>query len=154
MESDVCGKLINFHKALRMILPSRRRRSAGVPPLFIVVLASVLPGCAAQVAGPGYGGLPALEAEVEGMRFILRLRPDRAEAVRVSPMFPPNFREVARRAQIAVARESGCMPDWVIGDPAMLEIGLSCDGRPAPKKPRGRHTDCDFLVVRGVSQCG
>ncbi|WP_194135027.1 hypothetical protein [Salipiger mangrovisoli] len=88
------------------------------------------------------------------MRFVLRLKADRAEVVRVSPMFPPNFEEVARRGQIAVARESGCRPEWVIGDPSMLEIGLSCHGAAAPKTPRGRHVACDLLAAAGQPWCG
>ncbi len=117
----------------------------------LLALAGVLScgACAVQMGGAGYAGAVPTPAEVEGMRFVLRLREDRAEAIRVSPMWPPKFAEVARRAQIAVAEASGCVPVWAVGDPSVIELGLSCGGRSPPKKPKGRHTACDFLGAWG-----
>ncbi|WP_353473776.1 hypothetical protein PVT71_06940 [Salipiger sp. H15] len=139
--------------------PSGARPSAILPALgqflgVLVLTGCGLSGCAGQVAGPGYGVLRPVTAEVEGVRFVLRLGPDRAEAVRTSPMLRPDFARVARLAEIAVARKSGCEPRWVVGDPSMLELGLACPGQPVPKMPRGRHVACDILSAAGQGDCG
>jgi hypothetical protein len=42
---------------------------------------------------------------------------------------------------------TGCKAYWVMGDPAMMWIGLACDGVPAPKMPtRDRSFYCDFTL--------
>ncbi|WP_089276748.1 hypothetical protein [Antarctobacter heliothermus] len=83
--------------------------------------------------------------DVDGSRFALRFRGNLVEATRTSPEWLPRFEDVARKAGIAAQIQSGCRADWVEGDPAMMWIGLSCDGGPAPKRMRRPRTIyCDI----------
>lgn len=88
--------------------------------------------------------------EIEGSRFTLRFQGNLVEATRTSPEWLPRFEEVARKAGIAAQIESGCRADWVEGDPALMWVGLSCDGGPAPKRPRRSRTIfCDIEDLTG-----
>jgi hypothetical protein len=114
--------------------------------LFPLCLLLGLAAC--DMAGPGFHGAPKLVREVEGSRFTLRFQGDLVEAIRTSPEMLPRFDAVARKAGIAAQMESGCTASWVEGDPSMMWIGLSCDGKAAPKMPRRPRTlFCDLTVV-------
>jgi hypothetical protein len=119
-------------------------------PLFPFALALLL-GC--NAAGPGFRGIEPVGAEVEGSRFLIRVRDDMAEVMRINPEFPARFGPISARAQKAVYLETGCIPAWVSGDPAMMVMGLSCDGRAAPKQPGGSVLSCeiyDAFVTEGL----
>ncbi|WP_139168476.1 hypothetical protein [Mameliella alba] len=103
-----------------------------------VLLLLGLVGCAS--AGPGFYGAEKHMRSVEGSRFSLRFRGPLVEATRTSPEWLPRFEEIARKAGIAAQIETGCRAKWVEGDPAMMWIGLSCDGKPAPQMPRRPRT--------------
>jgi hypothetical protein len=98
-----------------------------------------------DTAGPGFYGAEKVIKEVEGSRFTLRFQGDLVEAIRTSPEMLPKFEQVARKAGIAAQIESDCRAAWVEGDPSMMWIGLSCDGRETPKMPRRPRTMfCDL----------
>lgn len=99
-------------------------------------LSACLGPAACTFPSTGYYGVPSVEREVEGSRFSIRVREDVAEVIRTSPEFPARYPVIAARAQKAVHLETGCSPEWVTGDPAMLWVGLSCDGAAPPKRPR------------------
>ncbi|WGW04244.1 hypothetical protein [Tropicibacter oceani] len=110
----------------------------------------LLPLMACDTAGPGFRGVDAREVTYEGSRFTLRLRENMAEVIRTSPEMLPRFENVARRAAIATQIETGCHAAWVEGDPAMMLIGLSCDGERPPKRPkRPRMLYCDLIDLQG-----
>ena len=103
-------------------------------PILILCLLALT---ACDSAGPGFRSAPALHRSVEGSRFTLRFAGDIVEAVRTSPEWLPRFETVARKAILAVADERpNCRTEWVEGDPALLMLGLSCDGHAAPKRPK------------------
>ncbi|CUH74849.1 hypothetical protein [Tropicibacter naphthalenivorans] len=107
---------------------------------------------ACDAAGPGFRGVDKTVREVEGSRFTLRRQGDVVEAIRTNPEMMPRFQPVARKAGIAAQLETGCIAKWVVGDPSMMTIGLSCDGRKAPRKPRkSRVFYCDLygITARG-----
>jgi hypothetical protein len=114
----------------------------------MVLALAALAGC--DAAGPGFRGAEAVTREVAGSRFTLRFRGDLVEAVRTSPEWLPDFAVIARRAAfLAEAERAGCKTAWVEGDPAMLLLGLSCDGRKPPKRPdrRGMRV-CELFEIR------
>lgn len=92
---------------------------------------------ACDSGGRGFAGEPAARQEVGGAVFEIRRRGAHAEALRVSNHVLPRFPWVARRGAVAVARSTGCRPDWIVGDPSVLQVGLACGDEPAPKIPRG-----------------
>ncbi|MFZ7092496.1 hypothetical protein [Primorskyibacter sp. 2E233] len=127
-----------------------------------LLLSLILVLCACDSAGPGFRGADKVQVDYEGSRFTLRRRGDVVEAVRTSPEFIPRFEAVARRAAIAAQIETGCHASWVEGDPAMMLIGLSCNGAKAPAKPKRRKMlYCDLYdlsgrdgVYAGAMECG
>ena len=103
-----------------------------------------LAGC--NTAGPGFRGIEPVKQEVEGSRFLLRVNGTLVEATRTSPEAFPRFGTVARKAGIAAHAVTGCIPHWIRGDPAMMVIGLSCNGsRPPPKPRRQASFSCDVF---------
>ncbi|MCA0963808.1 hypothetical protein [Salipiger bermudensis] len=117
-----------------------------------LVIILFLLSAACNTGGPGFRGLPAQRIEVEGSRFLLRVNGAIAEATRISPEFPARFDPIAERAQKAAFLQTGCEPDWVTGDPAVLVMGLSCDGAPSPKKPRRGRISC--AIFNGYASAG
>ncbi|MBP0482360.1 hypothetical protein [Sagittula salina] len=106
----------------------------------VPLLALFLVLAACDMAGPGFSGAPKVMREVEGTRFTLRRRGDVVEAIRTSSEVLPRFPEVARKAGIAAQKETGCRALWIMGDPAMMWVGLACAGRSAPGMPKRPHT--------------
>lgn len=111
-----------------------------------------LPLGACDNAGPSFQGGDGVTRTVQGATFTLRRRENVVEAIRTSPEWLPKFPDVARKAASAAHQETGCLSAWVTGDESMLWIGLSCDGRPAPKRPIARNElfcDIEDLYQRG-----
>ena len=114
-------------------------------------LACLLILVACDSAGPAFRGAEPVKAEIDGSRFTLRFRGDMVEAVRTSPEWNPRFETVAEKAaRAAEAQRPGCVTDWVDGDPAMLLLGLKCNGRPAPSRPRRK----DLLLCDPIGYDG
>lgn len=105
---------------------------------------------ACDVAGPGFLNAPVVRVTEGGSKFTLRRRGAYVEAIRTSPEFLPRFHDVALRAGLATQRETGCRADWIMGDPALMYIGLDCGAEPAPPMPRKRHMF--FCDVNGAGR--
>lgn len=103
---------------------------------------------ACNTGGPGFRGVPAVTRSVDDSTFLIRVARPMAEATRTSPEMLPRFGVVARRAAQAVEQESGCSVAWIQGDPAMMVLGLSCDGAKPPRKPKRKaRFSCDATNV-------
>lgn len=89
--------------------------------------------------GPRHIGVAPVRVEQGGMSFDIRMRGGMAEAIRTNAMWLPRHRDVARNGGQAIEQATGCRVAWLRGDPSVLLAGLDCgDGRPVPRKPRGR----------------
>jgi hypothetical protein len=77
---------------------------------------------------------------VEAGDIVFRLRrvDSTVEAIRISPMVFPSFPPVAVRAARAAAKQTGCPPVWVFGDPSVMIVGVACPGEKVPKVPKKR----------------
>lgn len=95
---------------------------------------------ACDAAGPGFRGIPGIEREYDGSKFTLRRNGDVVEAIRTSPEWLPKFPDVSAKAAHLAHMETGCDPVWVDGDESMMRVGLKCEGRKAPKRPRKRRS--------------
>ncbi|WP_231582007.1 hypothetical protein [Puniceibacterium sp. IMCC21224] len=99
--------------------------------------------------------MPSQTMVVEDSAFVLRINGPLVEATRTNPEFLPKFPQVARKAGLAAHRATGCTPRWIRGDPAMMIVGLSCDGaRPPPKPKRRVSFYCDVLDIDLGSRAG
>lgn len=122
---------------------------------WLVLLLVGLGAC--DVAGPGFTDAPAEKRSFQGSDFVIRHQGSFVKAVRVSPEFLPQFDSVAGKAALLAQIETGCVAKWVIGDPSVVHIGMSCSGKPAPPKPRRRRSlycDIEDLYARGDSFAG
>lgn len=106
----------------------------------LLTIIALLGLAACDTAGPGFSRSEKIVREFEGSRFTLRRSGDVVEAIRTSTEWLPRFQPVARRAGVLAWMETGCIPEWVMGDPAMMWVGLSCEGRAAPKMPKRPQT--------------
>ncbi|WP_146584943.1 hypothetical protein [Puniceibacterium confluentis] len=93
---------------------------------------------ACNTGGPGFRGIVPVERQVDGSRFLLRVNGPLVEAIRINPEAFPAFHDIVRKAGIAAQEVTGCTPQWARGDPALVVLGLACEGAPAPPKPRRR----------------
>ncbi len=122
---------------------------------WLIPLVFVLSAC--NGPGPGFHGGEKVTRRVEGSKFTLWIKQDRVVAIRTSSEVLPRYQEVARKAIIATQKETDCEAAWVVGDESLMWIGLSCDGRKAPKRPTRQsslHCDIDDLYKRGESLAG
>ena len=117
----------------------------------LILLCVLLMAC--NTAGRGFGGLPATRVTEGGATFDLRRQGDLVEAIRVSKHALPRYDWVAQRAALAAFRTYGCTPDWALGDPSVVRLGLACDGRAAPRAPPGKEVlVCDVTAWRVPGQ--
>lgn len=95
---------------------------------------------------PAFYNATKMVREVEGSRFTLRFNGPMVEAIRTSPEMLPTFQTIAARATKAVTAERPeCEVAWVEGDPAMMWLGLSCNGEKPPERiKRFKTTFCDL----------
>lgn len=123
--------------------------------LTLLLMLFALAAC--DAAGPGFRGADKVVRDYDGSRFTLRRQGNVIEAIRTNPEVLPRFQPIARKAGIAAQIETGCKAAWVVGDPSMMWIGLSCDGGKAPPKPRkSKVFFCDLYDVTtrgGTLEC-
>jgi hypothetical protein len=69
--------------------------------------------------------------------FDIRVKEQRAEALRLNSEWAPRRAAVEPRARAAIEKASGCKVARIRGDPAMIVADLSCGSTPAPLPVRG-----------------
>ena len=101
-----------------------------VPFLFLLA--------ACNTPGPEFRGLAATQVTVAGSVFDVRVRDDRAEAIRVNAQYAPRIGPIHARAAFAMQRVSGCRVGRMAGDQAQATARLHCGSRPDTwRRPRG-----------------
>ena len=114
--------------------------------LFIII---VNPACVFY--GNDFTYLPVFRAQEGGGEFDVRVGANVAQKIRRNFEWNPSFETVARRSVALTAWLSGCKVGWVIGDPSVQVLGLSCGGAPPAKKPnlwRRAAFSCDRYEYR------
>lgn len=93
-----------------------------VPALFLLLLA------ACDSPAPAMLGADATHLSIDGVEFTVRIRGDRAEAIRTNMMPNPSIGSVYPRALRAMEQASGCrvVEDSLRGDVAVMRAGLDC----------------------------
>lgn len=82
---------------------------------------------ACNTPSPGFRGIPPTRVTIDGSTFDVRVREDRAEAIRVNAEYAPRFGPIRDRASRAMAQVSGCEVKAVGGDQALALGVLDCD---------------------------
>lgn len=112
-----------------------------VLPLMLVCLVA---GC--NTPAPAFRDVPARRVTIGPSTFDVRVKGDRAYAIRTNMEYAPNFRFTAVRFKAAFEAASGCKvgAEAMRGDQAVMEARLTCAGKPPrPWKPDLRLT-CDI----------
>ncbi|UWR29687.1 hypothetical protein K3758_15290 [Sulfitobacter sp. W002] len=93
----------------------------------LLIIAVVIGLAACTAPSRDFRGLPAQRITVDGSVFDVRVRGERAEAVRVNTQYAPRFGPIRARAGRAMAQVSGCEVKEVLGDQALAFGVLDCD---------------------------
>lgn len=97
--------------------------------------------CAAcHSPGPQMQDVPATKVVVGADSFDLRRQGPYMQAIRRNLRGIPRMDQVARNAEHAMEKTSGCDVAWLVGDVAVLLGGMQCKGAPAPPRPKGTAT--------------
>lgn len=96
---------------------------------------------------PAFRGTVPVRVEVQGSVFDVRVRGNRAEAIRLNPQYAPRFGPIRGRAAFAMERVSGCQVVRLTGDQALAFGTLDCGGGVAPLIVEPVEIEC--VPVRG-----
>lgn len=111
-----------------------------------------LAGC--NTPSPGFYGTQSVTRDLGGHRFLVRVKADQAEVTRTSAQWRPELSHIQGLATKAAQEVSGCKVAWIEGDVALMVVGLSCNGAPAPPKPkRKKSIYCDIMRGGGAIDC-
>lgn len=105
----------------------------------------VLSGC--NMPSPAFRGVPATRVTVEGSVFDVRLRRNRAEAMRINSQYAPRFGPIKKRAVLAIQHVSGCQVVRISGDQALTFGRLDC-GKGTPYR-RYVPRELEYVPGRG-----
>ncbi len=85
-----------------------------------------LAGC--NTPPPAFGGIAPVRVQVEQSLFDVRIRGDRAHALRLNPEYTTSLAAVAPRARRAIEQASGCRvaEGSIAGDAIFVTAGLRC----------------------------
>lgn len=112
----------------------------------IPVCAAVLMACC-NTPSPPYRGIAPTRVTVDGSTFDVRVRGNRAEAMRINPQYAPRFGIIEWRAARAMQVASGCKVAGVKGDQALAFGRLDCGNGPPPELRGPVEIEC--IPVRG-----
>jgi len=91
-------------------------------PLLVMLIACDSPA-------PAMMGADATQMTIDGVTFTIRIRGDRAEAIRTNMMPNPSIGAIYPRALQAMEQASGCsvIEDSPRGDVAVMRADLDCE---------------------------
>lgn len=88
----------------------------------------VLIGC--NTPSRDFRGLEAVRMTVAGSTFDIRVRGNRAEAIRINAEYAPRLSGIAPKAFVAIEKVSGCRVRRLGGDQALIHATLRCGTTP------------------------
>lgn len=97
----------------------------------VPVLVVLLVGCASP--GPGFLGAERQDVTVDGLRFAVFRKQDKAQVIRLSVVTPRQQRDLLPKLLIAAMRATGCRASpWtarsgIPGDTGVATFDLDCD---------------------------
>lgn len=101
---------------------------------YVFVFAVLLMGC--DTPSPAFKGAEVQRITVGQSTFDIRLRDNRAEAIRVNSEWAPRLAAVEPRARAAIEKVSGCEVKRLRGDQAMMVADLKCGKEAVPLPPQ------------------
>lgn len=108
---------------------------------YVFVFCVFLMGC--DTPSPGFIGIEAQRITVGESTFDVRVKDNRAEALRLNSEWAPRLAAVEPRARAAIEKVSGCKVVRVRGDQAMMVADLQCGATSAPRPPQAP-LDCEL----------
>jgi hypothetical protein len=108
--------------------------------LFIATV--LLAGC--NTPSPAFRGVAPVRVTVGKSVFDVRVKGNRAEAIRLNHEWAPRLEAVAPRAVTAIEQVSGCTVYRTGGDAALILARLKCAKGKGPVPPEPLQYDCDI----------
>ena len=107
---------------------------------------------ACDMQPPAYYGVPATRLTIDGATYDVRVKGDRAQAIRLNAMYAPRPLQLYPQAAAAIRQVSGCdiVRGSLNGDQVITNARLKCSGRPAPlpdPEPLVSDLDCDVRDI-------
>lgn len=97
---------------------------------------------ACNTASPAFRGSVPVRVTVEGSTFDIRVRGNRAEAIRINPEYAPRFGAMRKRSAVAMSKVSRCKVVSVKGDQAHAFGRLDCGDGPPQVRPAPIEVEC------------
>ena len=93
---------------------------------YLLFLPVILAACASPA--PAMMGAEATQVTIDTATFTVRIRGNRAEAIRTNMMAFPTIGQIYPRAREAMEQASGCqvVEDTLRGDQAVMRADLTC----------------------------
>ena len=82
-----------------------------------------------------FRGLEAVQITVAGSTFDIRVKGNRAEAIRINTEYAPRLSGIAPKAFVAIEKVSGCRVRRLGGDQALIHATLRCGNAPDAMVP-------------------
>ncbi len=98
------------------------------------IILVLLAGC--DTPSRTYRDVPVSRISVDQSVFDIRVKDNRAEAIRINAEWAPRLSSVKPRAIAAIEQVSGCKVKRMRGDQAMMIADLKCKGSPVPQPPK------------------
>jgi hypothetical protein len=123
--------------------------------LIALLCVSLLVAC--DTPSPGFRGIDPVRITIGKSTFDVRVKENRAEAVRLNAEWAPRMEAVAPRAVAAIEKVSGCKVRKLDGDQALILARLKC-GKGAEAiapVPERIEYDCDIddlYINRGLGE--
>lgn len=101
--------------------------------VLLAFVALVQIGC--NTPSRDFRGLEAVQITVAGSTFDIRVKGNRAEAIRINSEYAPRLSGIAPKAFVAIERVSGCKVRRLGGDQALIHATLRCGNAPDAMVP-------------------
>ncbi|MDQ7070439.1 MAG: hypothetical protein Q9M48_06840 [Rhodobacterales bacterium] len=101
--------------------------------MLLAITALALLGC--NTPSRDFRGIEAVQITVAGSTFDIRVRGNRAEAIRINSEYAPRLSGIAPKAFVAIERVSGCKVRRLGGDQALIHASLKCGNTPDAMVP-------------------
>lgn len=111
--------------------------------IFFLAFGALLSGC--DMPSPAFSGIDPVRVVVDGSVFDIRIKANKAEALRLNMEYAPRLGVIGLRAGFAIEQVSGCTVTRIDGDAALVHATLRCGrGAQTPELPERLSYECEI----------
>ena len=117
----------------------------------VLSLVTVLAVAACNTPSLEFRGIDPVTVIVDGSTFDVRVKGQRAQAIRTNTQYAPRMGPIGARASAAIEKASGCEVTQIGGDQALISAVLNCTKGATPPAPIAQDYECYSLGGIDVS---